>query len=1251
MKKKYLISLVLVISVFYSCDDSKGAKSCGDGFIDIGEECDSDDTGNTTCGSLGFYEGSLKCSDTCTIIDTECKGYCGDDVIQLMYAEHCDGSNMNGETCRSQGYHDGVLKCTDSCTFDTSLCTGIGNQKPVFNSTPPLNAEENHQYLYSVTCTDPEGDELTIEKGESDTCGGELTAAGGNATYIFTPDESQGGTNCTVHLKCSDGELMEQQLQLVAIQEENQPPSISNLPEEINAPWAVVTNFDVHYTDPDIPDNAITWEITNSTCSFDSNINTYGRVSFTCDSEDESCEITIRATDNGTVALSDTQILSVNCMNLPPVISSTPAGAVDELQNYSYPIECDDSDGQELILSRGSDTCGGTFTYISSGEASYEFTPAEHQGGEECSVVFYCTDGFETDTQSVTFTINETNSDPVWDNLPSAVSVNWGESGTVFLSGHDTDVPVQSVSYGFLSTDCSFGFTVDPISGEVEYTCAEPQVCEAEFSVMDSLGGTTSEILTVNCENTAPYFVTSIPSFGRNVEENSFPVQCRDLQQNAREITVGPADSCGGTINDSGNGFATYSYTTSEGDTSCTVDILCSDEYLETSQSGTVSLSDPFLGVTQIVVGGNFSCSLASGKIYCWGYNNIGQLGNGTTTDNFSPTEIAGSFSDWEKISAGWTHACGIRNGQVYCWGNNSNGQLGTANLNPSDIPVSVDSLTDVTDVSCGGSHTCAISGGHMYCWGNNSTGQLGDNTTSSYRNYPTEVYYHFSDWEKIRAGSSHTCGIRGGRLYCWGYNNYGQLGNGTTSDRNYTVEITSYSDWTDISAGISHTCGIRGGHAYCWGNNSNGQLGVNSTVNYTSPREVYGSHSDWTFIENGDAHTCGIRGGHLYCWGRNNYGQLGDGSTSDRYSPAEVTGSHSDWIMASGGFYPSTCGIRGGHAYCWGNNTYGQLGTGDKVSSILPVLLFERKKRFEFYHEYGSKKCATRSGKAYCWSGTDLPAPLNSERTDWVKISIGSSKSCGLADGKIYCWDDPTVVPTQLSPEFSDWEEISSGNDSYCAVRQGRRYCWGTNNYGQLGIGNSVTKNVPTEYDSTDTGWTTLSSGNSYHCGLKNGQLYCWGYNSSGQLGDGTYTSRNVPVENTLGGNDWVKVSATNELNSHTCALKGSSLYCWGYNVFGQLGDGTITMSNLPVNVDTLYNDWTDIFTLTSGSCAIRNGRMYCWGRNDSGQLGDTTLINRYTPVEVQGNYSDWKSRYDNTGIRADSYWTIGQTLTELDY
>ncbi|PKN44522.1 MAG: hypothetical protein CVU59_11425 [Deltaproteobacteria bacterium HGW-Deltaproteobacteria-17] len=203
-----------------------------------------------------------------------------------------------------------------------------------------------------------------------------------------------------------------------------------------------------------------------------------------------------------------------------------------------------------------------------------------------------------------------------------------------------------------------------------------------------------------------------------------------------------------------------------------------------------------------------------------------------------------------------------------------------------------------VTQIACGNAHSCvAKSDGSAWCWGNNGFGQLGDGTTTQ-RLTPTQVSGMTSGVSQIATGSSHTCLAKfDGSVWCWGGNWGGQLGDGTTSNRSIPVPVSGLvSETFNVVGGYNYSCAIKtDGSAWCWGWNSLGQLGDGTTIQRLVPTQVKGMTSGVSKIaaganNGGSPHTCAVKtDGTAWCWGNNSSGQLGDGTTTNRYSPTQV--------------------------------------------------------------------------------------------------------------------------------------------------------------------------------------------------------------------------------------------------------------------------------------------------------------------------------------------------------------------------
>jgi alpha-tubulin suppressor-like RCC1 family protein len=363
-----------------------------------------------------------------------------------------------------------------------------------------------------------------------------------------------------------------------------------------------------------------------------------------------------------------------------------------------------------------------------------------------------------------------------------------------------------------------------------------------------------------------------------------------------------------------------------------------------------------------------------------------------------------------------------------------------------------------VGPITAGGYHTCAIPGdGSVSCWGYNGNGQLGDGTNTN-RNSPTQTSSlgEGRTAVAIAAGWYHTCAILDdGSVSCWGNNYYGQLGDGTTTNRNTPTQTSSLgTDRTAvaISAGYAHTCTILDdGSVSCWGDNTEGQLGIvkANTQRYT-PTQISSLGEGRTAVEitAGPAHTCAILDdGSVSCWGYNYDGQLGDGTYDNAYIPTQTSSLGADrTAVAITAGEAHTCAILDdGSVSCWGLNYYGQLGDGTTNYS------------------------------------NDIPTQTSSLGTDRIAVAItaGMGHTCAILD-------------------------------------DGSVSCWGRNYDGQLGDGTYTERNSPNQTSSlgADRTAAAITAGTAHTCAiLDDRSVSCWGENYEGQLGDGTTNDRNTPT------------------------------------------------------------------------------------------------------------------------------------------
>jgi alpha-tubulin suppressor-like RCC1 family protein len=401
-----------------------------------------------------------------------------------------------------------------------------------------------------------------------------------------------------------------------------------------------------------------------------------------------------------------------------------------------------------------------------------------------------------------------------------------------------------------------------------------------------------------------------------------------------------------------------------------TVVCACSDSGTGPSEETPM----PFL-FESLTVGIRHSCGLApDGKAYCWGSNEYGRLGDGSTSNRSTPVPVAGDLT-FSTLVAGGRHTCGLTmDASAYCWGGNHVGQLGDGTTTDRMMPGKVAGGLEFVSLSLGGGYSCGLTAaGDAYCWGGNLLGNFGNGKevvggacelTASSR--PPEVIRPYCTspvpaaigltLRRLEPGSWHACGSAlGGTVYCWGSNAAGQVGDNTTTDRLTPAPVASEQHYVDLSGGSTYACALRvDGEADCWGHLPYTYLNDNipapgSVIFGPTLPEPMAPGLKFKIVSVGAEVACGLTDDDstAQCWGDGLHGALGDGTMRDpnnpnsrpRMTPAPVLGGRTFQTIVVGN--RTACGLTAeGAAYCWGRNDYGQLGDGTTVDRPEPVVV-----------------------------------------------------------------------------------------------------------------------------------------------------------------------------------------------------------------------------------------------------------------------------------------------------------------------
>jgi len=522
--------------------------------------------------------------------------------------------------------------------------------------------------------------------------------------------------------------------------------------------------------------------------------------------------------------------------------------------------------------------------------------------------------------------------------------------------------------------------------------------------------------------------------------------------------------------------------------------------------------------------------------------------------------------------------------------------------------------------VVAGGSHTCELNDGEVRCWGSNQSGQVGLESADGEFLYKTEPVELGEPAVDVALGDAHTCAVgESGAVFCWGDNEYGQLGYETVRGFSRVPDAVDVPEAVGIGAGDDHTCAVlSNGGVRCWGSNFDGQLGNGQVVEERIPfvereitREIVAGLRDVVEVEAGQSTTCAVtKDGEVYCWG---YLFLTD---RDEPSPVLVDSLPAAATTVAVGREHTCVLLDDGQVYCWGIGSFGQLGDGrdhvedaTTVPQVVPDLEGVSQLTAGTVHT-----CALGvSGAVYCWG-------YNASG----QVGAIAQHTCLLTDP---CQLSPAVV--EPLPDDATPMSVTGGSNHSCVLfESGSAACWGSNSAGQLGNGTDadsldavmvVGDEPPLDEDESSLEVATadarsgdpalLVAAESHNCDIVDGVVTCWGSNYRGALGVDYTTEEEyfVPLKQTS--IDLGEAAIGLSLGSnHTCAVvESGAVYCWGWNRWGALGAETVAeIVNEPVRVAGL----SGVISLGGGddhACAVLDtGALRCWGRNYSGQLGN---------------------------------------------
>lgn len=637
----------------------------------------------------------------------------------------------------------------------------------------------------------------------------------------------------------------------------------------------------------------------------------------------------------------------------------------------------------------------------------------------------------------------------------------------------------------------------------------------------------------------------------------------------------------------------------------------------------------------------------ADGTVRVWGDDSAGALGLARSLASSTPTVVNG-LTGVVAVAAGDYHTLALRSdGTVWAWGDNVGGQLGDGSTAARSTPARIEGLTGVAGIAAGGVHSVARKqDGTVWTWGANFVGQLGDERSGGGLPEPVAG---MTGVTAIFAGRETTFAIRAdGIAWGWGRNDDGQLGDGTQTElyhgRAMPRPVAGLTGVTQVASGLAHTLALKGdGTVWAFGDNTDGNLGDGTTTRRIVPVQAQGVSG--VIAIGAGRHSAALRNdGTVWAWGANGYGQMGDGTfTEQRFTPIMMPGLTN--VASIAVTYLHGAAVKtDGSVWAWGHNGFGQVGDGsvEQRTLAVPTLLTGGITRVAVSNEH-SVALGT-DGRVRTWGndssgqlgrGTRIFAstPANSGLSGIVAISAGGRHSLALrGDGTVLAagnndagaqLGDGTLINRATFGPVKDLAgvvQIAAGFfHSVARKADGSVWAWGSEYEGRLGVvfPDDNRPLVPVHVN-TLANIVQVSAGGGHTLAVRSdGTVWAWGENFAGQLGDGFTATRTVPVQ-IAGLSGVVEVAAGYDHSLARTADGG--VYAWGSNYIGQLGIGSNQNRLTPTRVPGL----TGITAISAGgslSAAIANdGGVWMWGANYMGQAGDGSGQEQQSPVRLAG-------------------------------